>query len=70
MKKFECGQKNLSVLSTSVGVECGVWSVECDSAVSGEPPQENAVEVPACHITGVLQPGGDATITVSAARVS
>ena len=38
MKKFECGQKNLSVLSTSVGVECGVWSVECDSAVSGEPP--------------------------------
>ena len=38
MKKFECGQKNLSVLSTNVGVECGVWSVECDSAVSGEPP--------------------------------
>ena len=36
--KNECGQKNLSVLSTTVGVECGVWSVECDSAVSGEPP--------------------------------
>ena len=37
-KKNECGQKNLSVLSTTVGVERGVWSVECDSAVSGEPP--------------------------------
>ena len=37
-KKNECGQEIMSVLSTSVGVECGVWSVECDSAVSGEPP--------------------------------
>jgi hypothetical protein len=26
------------VLSMSVSVECGVWSVEYDSAVSGEPP--------------------------------
>jgi hypothetical protein len=25
----------------SVGVECGVWSVEYDSAVSGEPPSDN-----------------------------
>ena len=39
-QKNECGQINLSVLSTTVGVECGVWSVECDSAVSGEPPQK------------------------------
>ena len=37
-QKYECGQKNMSVLSTTVGVECGVLSVECDSAVSGEPP--------------------------------
>ena len=36
--RWECGQKNLSVLSMTVGVECGVLSVECDSAVSGEPP--------------------------------
>ena len=38
IKKIECAQRFLSVLSMSVGVECGVWSVECDSAVSGEPP--------------------------------
>ena len=37
-KKIECAQRFLSVLSMSVGVECGVWSVEYDSAVSGEPP--------------------------------
>jgi hypothetical protein len=34
-------QKKLRVLSMSVSVECGVWSVEYDSAVSGEPPYEN-----------------------------
>jgi hypothetical protein len=28
-----------SVLSMSVSVECGVLSVEYDSAVSGEPPK-------------------------------
>ena len=38
VKKNECGQKKMSVLSVSVSVECGVWSVEYDSAVSGEPP--------------------------------
>ena len=38
IKKIECAQRFLSVLSMSVGVECGVWSVEYDSAVSGEPP--------------------------------
>ena len=37
-KKIECGQENLSVLSVSVSVECGVWTVDYDSAVSGEPP--------------------------------
>ena len=26
-EKNECGQENLSVLSVSVSVECGVWSV-------------------------------------------
>ena len=46
-KKIECGQKKiddvqkfLSVLSMSVSVGCGVWSVEYDSAVSGEPPSK------------------------------
>ena len=29
----------MSVLSASVSVECGVWTVDCDSAVSGEPPR-------------------------------
>ena len=37
-KKNECGQENLSVLSVSVSVDCGVWTVDYDSAVSGEPP--------------------------------
>ena len=37
-KKIECGQKKLSVLSVSVSVDCGVWTVDHDSAVSGEPP--------------------------------
>ena len=37
-KKNECAQRFLSVLSMSVSVECGVLSVEYDSAVSGEPP--------------------------------
>ena len=37
-KKIECGQKKLSVLSVSVSVDCGVWTVDRDSAVSGEPP--------------------------------
>ena len=37
-KKIECVQNFSSMLSTSVGVECGVLSVEYDSAVSGEPP--------------------------------
>ena len=41
VKKNECGQKKMSVLSVSVSVECGVWSVECDSAVSGEPPKKS-----------------------------
>ena len=31
-------KKKLSVLGVNVSVECGVWSVEYDSAVSGEPP--------------------------------
>ena len=38
VKKNECGPKKMSVLSVSVSVDCGVWSVEYDSAVSGEPP--------------------------------
>ena len=37
-KKNECGQKKMSVLRVSVTVECGVWTVDYDSAVSGEPP--------------------------------
>ena len=37
-KKNECGQENLSVLSVSVSVDCGLWTVDYDSAVSGEPP--------------------------------
>ena len=36
--KMGVWSKKLSVLSVSVSVECGVWSVEYDSAVSGEPP--------------------------------
>jgi hypothetical protein len=36
--KNGCAQKILSVSSPSVSVECGVWSVEYDSAVSGVPP--------------------------------
>ena len=36
-KKNECGQENLSVLSVSVSVECGLWIVDYDSAVSGNP---------------------------------
>ena len=35
-KKIVCAQRFLSMLSMSV--ECGVWGVEYDSAVSGEPP--------------------------------
>ena len=42
-KKNECGQEILSVLSVSVSVECGVWTVDYDSAVSGEPPQRSTV---------------------------
>ena len=37
-KKNEIGQENLSVLSVSVSVDCGLWTVDYDSAVSGEPP--------------------------------
>ena len=40
-KKNECGQENLSVLSVSVSVECGLWTVDYDSAVSGEPPSHS-----------------------------
>ena len=40
-KKNECGQENLSVLSVSVSVDCGVWTVDYDSAVSGEPPSRD-----------------------------
>ena len=47
-KKKECGQEVMSVLSTSVGVECGVWSVVCDSAVSGELPHE-----PQAYLTSI-----------------
>ena len=36
-QKNECGQENLSVLSVSVSVDCGLWTVDYDSAVSGEP---------------------------------
>ena len=32
LKKIEYEQKRVSVLSMSVSVECGVWSVEYDSA--------------------------------------
>ena len=38
-QKNEYGQKILSVLSVSVSVECGVWSVDYDSAVSGGTPR-------------------------------
>jgi hypothetical protein len=37
-KKLDCAKRFSSVLSMSVSVECGVLSVEYDSAVSGEPP--------------------------------
>ena len=37
-KKNECGQKKMSVLRVSVSVECGVWTLDYESAVSGEPP--------------------------------
>ena len=43
-KKNECGQENLSVLSLSVSVDCGVWTVDYDSAVSGEPPSRGDVD--------------------------
>ena len=44
VKKNECGQKKMSVLSVSVSVECGVWSVEYDSAV-WNPPQNAECKV-------------------------
>ena len=37
-EKNESGQENLSVLSVCVSVDCGLWTVDYDSAVSGEPP--------------------------------
>ena len=39
-KKNECGQKKMSVLRASVTVECGVWTLDYESAVSGEPPPD------------------------------
>ena len=38
-KKNECGQKKLSVLSTTVGVECGVLSVTVPYL--GNPPPKH-----------------------------
>ena len=45
-KKNECGQKKMSVLRVSVSVECGVWTLDYESAVSGEPPK---ISQAGCH---------------------
>ena len=52
-KKNKCGQENLSVLSVSVSVDCRLWTVDYDSAVSGEPPCETDSEAEAAKSSGL-----------------
>ena len=47
------------MLSVSVSVECGLWTVDYDSAVSGEPPAHTGRYAMLCLWRVTLTPSGN-----------